>query len=878
MLKNILLSLFVLFSFVSLSADYAIPPVREINGVKIVLRPEKVGSKVRFSFDKQDINGYIGTDAVVFTILAPGGATACETLIPDDGNASTNWQTGPRMRVEMEFTAEEKGDYIFSVNTTSSVDLMLLFDQAKVENAAWGFEMGSMRFSSGSLDAYILMPPKHAGEFQRQSFQLCTVKGSKVTNLTVSAGEKTLLAPVTLPATAKMKYDTFAFDRIDGKDIYRFQADDFSNVVRLVFPEYGRFMLFTEEKFARVFAGTPRQSELYFALESCKSYAPLVLQNNGSYLLNFVPADPQSKFEFPVSVGSEKITFSDRRRENVIKIPAGKDYLPVDLSPAVPGKMEFFLISAAPQPLAPAAGVIIDPAKDALLWSVCGKESRYQIDFTNLSTGAKFTASAENNRMELKKFADKFTPGVWQWQVTCSGKKGETSFFTVPEKVSSMMAYCYDFVPVMDSTLKEAPGELACRIAFLKTDEIDFEKSYMLVNGRKYPVKRVSSVRIECPEKPEYIQGRNQIKAVIVSKSGVKSAVHWGFFLGKANDRPVFTSDENGNIYCNGTPYFPVVYYGYQSSRLQVERFGFNVVLLNTLTPVGMLNKLLARNLKTIDAGSVFRGIYSKNKTIAGAEADVQAYVKTPAARHQARMGAWMDEMDVHRSAEYIRKFLTLFGSVQESNWRGVCSCNRALYQKMAAYGDYLMIDHYASGANLFSLDQAIMAGKAAAGTKPLIALLMGFARSDPAQTGFVPSNKDVEYSAFAALRKKCNGIGLYQCGQFRLECYPENWKHTTNVYRKLSALSFIAYGQDLTGGVTAPGNKNIVFRTVEFDGSVYIIAQNNSFTAQVAEMAVDRKFSGKVKVIWEERQIDADNGRFIDGFTPAGTHIYMLQ
>ena len=105
MLKNILLSLFVLFSFVSLSADYAIPPVREINGVKIVLRPEKVGSKVRFSFDKRDINGYIGTDAVVFTILAPGGATACETLIPDDGNASTNWQTGPRMRVEMEFTA-----------------------------------------------------------------------------------------------------------------------------------------------------------------------------------------------------------------------------------------------------------------------------------------------------------------------------------------------------------------------------------------------------------------------------------------------------------------------------------------------------------------------------------------------------------------------------------------------------------------------------------------------------------------------------------------------------------------------------------------------------------------------------------------------------
>jgi hypothetical protein len=98
--------------------------------------------------------------------------------------------------------------------------------------------------------------------------------------------------------------------------------------------------------------------------------------------------------------------------------------------------------------------------------------------------------------------------------------------------------------------------------------------------------------------------------------------------------------------------------------------------------------------------------------------------------------------------------------------------------------------------------------------------------------TAFTPSAADAEYQAFAALRHRINALGLYQCGAFRMECFPELWKQVTQLYRNFSALAFIAYGKDVSGQfkITSTNGKP-VFRAFRLDDRIYVIAQNQSFT-----------------------------------------------
>ena len=203
---------FLLLSAVSILHAADLPALRDLNGLRVQFLPDAVGKTVEFNFDKQDFNGYSGTDAVVCTIISPSGKTVWETAVNDDGDISNKWKKGPRMPVKVKFTADEDGVYVMKFNT-SSPDIQLCFDKSQVKNAAWGFEAWALRFSDGkSLKAYILMPPKRLGEAQTQIMQFCTTRHSKVEKINIStASGKKLITDHTLPHSEKMAYH--ALDR-----------------------------------------------------------------------------------------------------------------------------------------------------------------------------------------------------------------------------------------------------------------------------------------------------------------------------------------------------------------------------------------------------------------------------------------------------------------------------------------------------------------------------------------------------------------------------------------------------------------------------------------------------------------------------------------
>ena len=864
---------FMLLALTAWGQAAEIPALRDLNALQVHFLPDAVGKPVEFSFEKQDLNGYAGTDAIVCTLMSPGGKNVWEEAVPDDGDISRNWKMGQRQQIKVRFTPEEPGIYIMKFNT-SSPDIHMLFDRAEVKNAAWGFSAWSLRFSSGKgLKGYILIPPVRLGEKQNQIMQFCTTRHSEVSKLNISTpdGQK-LISDHSLPFTRKMTYHELELRRLAQHNIYCIEAEKFVNVVRFIFPQYGNIGFFTDSASAQKF-------EKYYVLQgdllklsAGKKHPAMAWGGNRTFLISFVPEKADGKFDFSFAVSNQLFNFTNQKRSCFFTTNSDT-YHTADFSSAPSGSFELIPASPAPDALLPESGSIAQ-ADSELVWAPVTGVKEYTLQLKNAVSGQEQQIKVAGNRYPAAKLA----PGVWQWQVFVNQTGGKASLLTVPQKASTMLAYCYDFAPVRDTVLAKAPEELACRVGLLKTDEIDFDRSHVLVNGQKYPVKKLSSTRIEAAGKIDYQNGRNQITMVIYSKNGIRSQASWGFFLGSAPEKFAFSHDEQGNIYCFDTPFYPVIYYGYMSHKIAIERHGFNTVLGNTLPGKGTLNRLLQRNLKLLDSGSVYYGIYSKPSTAAGAEADVQRFAAGNVSRHPARLGSWMDEMDVHRKVGYIQKFLKLFGP-ESNGWRGVCACNAALYSQMAEIGDFLMIDHYGFGKTIFSTDSATLRGRKAAGSKPLMSLVKGYSGSDPKLTGFIPGPRDIEYAAFSTLRNRANALGLYQCGEYRLECDPDTWQQASEVYKKVSAITFALYGEDadkLLSVKAAAGKPG--FRAMKLGNALYIIAQNVSFDPAVFEFAVKGVDSGDVKVLFENRTLNLVDGKFSDAFTSEATHIYYME
>ena len=125
-MKKIFVLLLLAFAACCPAAD--IPALRGLNALEVHFLPDAVDRKVEFTFEKQDLNGYAGTDAIVFTLMSPSGKNVWEEAVQDDGNITNNWKTGLRKQVKVVFTPKEAGVYVMKCNT-SSPDINLQFDR-----------------------------------------------------------------------------------------------------------------------------------------------------------------------------------------------------------------------------------------------------------------------------------------------------------------------------------------------------------------------------------------------------------------------------------------------------------------------------------------------------------------------------------------------------------------------------------------------------------------------------------------------------------------------------------------------------------------------------------------------------------------------------
>ncbi|MBE6359198.1 MAG: hypothetical protein E7057_08135 [Lentisphaerae bacterium] len=862
------LFIFILSFFCTALKAYDFPGLRQPNNFRILLLPDTPGKSVSLEFDKRDLNGYIGTDPIVLTVVSPSGSNICEVTVPDDGDTDKKWLTGPRQRVKISFVPQEKGIYSILSNSSSNVDISYWFDQAEQSNTIWAIVQDKPRFMDGKLDVFLALPPRKTGEAQQLTLQFPGLGGNpKIHHLQVRENDKILVNDFSFRKGDTVS--TVAINRSTAQGVLQFTAANFGNTFWL-FPGYGEILIAPEKSFAERFYAC--YAPTYFKERSVEYALPF--KTSGAA---FAPGkkfrlsmSAGKEFRFETTVNGQKITLSSAEPVAEFTVSAGSPFVKWDWSQAPAGKLAVQEITGVPEILSPASGAVQSTAAPALSWTPVSGSTAYQVIFRHADSSKTVTVDTRNTSLNYQEFAGKLTPGVWFFSVrsgnaVCTDER----FFIIPEPAKTQLAYLYDFSPARDSFVNSKPSRLSVRFSGKKAHEFDFEKSFFTVNGKKYPAVSGGMTTVVLPVKEGVLQsGRNLVTLTLTDKADNVQQCAWSFDLNNSSPRTV-SADDNGNIFYNGSPYFPVIYYGYMGGKMQLEEEGFNCWLLNAVPNKAMLDKLLKRNLKVLDSGCAF-----KDKTAEQIRKAVPAI-----AAHPARIGMWSDEIDVHRSEKWIADHLKIF-DVPNGGWKGVCSCNVSLYGKMAEIGDYLMIDCYVGGDKIFNLDSRLKKARRDAGKKPVMVLVSGFTYNDPALTAFSPSAADAEYQAFATLRHRINALGLYQCGSFRMECYPEMWKQVTQIYRNFSALAFIAYGKDVSDQfkITSANGKP-VFRAFRLDDRIYVIAQNQSFTPAPVNLQTTADIADpSVKVLFENRMITMKNGSFTDAMSGAGTHIYVFK
>ena len=863
-------------------AGFELPDLRLTGRTTLMLIPDQVGKEVILTFAKKDLNGYIGSDMAVFTLLSPSGKAVWEQAVPDDGNATSNWKPGPEQPVICRFVPQEAGLHTMEINTNSALDIVITFDRTISSGCAWAVSSSNLRSGSGKLHAWLLMPVLKPGENRERQISLLVSKHSSVRSLTVKADGKALTESFTMPpfSNAKSSLQNYhiTVNRPPKGAVFELNSDDFTGVVSMKLPQYsGPIILTGKPQFAAKFLSAMGsiKDQLLTELPTGKNIAGAAFAPEESYQFLLIPEKADKDFRHQVTLFGNKYELTGPVPAFSFTVPADQPYTALDLKDLPKGKILVILQSSGTvAPLFPESGKVLYQPENMIWQPVLGQKD-YTVRFTSLDSGKTISVTAAENRCEAKVYFSKLAAGTWKWQVKAgNGKWGREAFLTIPQKADTQVGYFSDTSPARDSALADKPAEISVKVQGMSAKSVDYTRSRGEINGQKVKLTALTDDKIGVQAVPELKTGYNTVRFAVTGTNGIYSEYTWGFFF-KVPARGAVTSGKDGYIRFNGLPFFPVIYYGYtyHGAKGQLNQLGFNTLLGNTLPTAKLLDSNLQKNVKLLDSGSVFYGIYSKGST---PEADIRKFAATPLARHPARLGAWMDEIDVHRPAEKIKELLDCFGA-PENSWRGVCSCRRDLYDSMAGMGDYLMIDYYASGRNLFSTDNAFEFGKKAAGKKPLLVLLVGFYRTDPKVSGFTPSISDARYAAFAALRMKVNAIGLYQCGQFRMENYPEVWAEAKKLYKQVSSLTFITEGKDLSGQVKISGSPALKHLALEYADRLYIIAQNASFEAAAANFTIPDQYRGRIRVLFENRLVENRDGKFTDSFSAAGTHVYCI-
>lgn len=872
------------FFFVLLTACFALnlsaidmPALSYALSLKIFFLPKELNKEVKFTFFKKDNNGRAGADALAFTVYSPSEKAVFEYTIPDDGETGHQWKFGPRQKAEVKFVPTEKG--VYTLEFKMDCDAYLYFDNNEVENTY--VAMNNTRFRTGSNNPahlFFYMPVNKVGESGIIDISSSYMHYNQITNMTITDG-KTVFYDKFTGAPAANRREIFAhhffIKRSDPEAVYELTADKF-NLINFVPKLYPALTFFLSKEGAEAFKPYFFKNNIApnsVTLSAADAAKPFALGAGESYTISYQPAKSGS-FEFTAEILGKKYTFNAKNNAAIVDVPRNNCFPEIKTDAKLDGSFIIArVVSEQPTIEAPADGEVVKAVNGKIVFRALQVKNAKEYTFALTHESGKkiqFTAA----KPEITKSIYDFDPGVWQ--ITCAsdnGKAGKTSCFAVPKARKTSPAYVYDFRPASDSTVKTF-SEISCR-PMTDIEQIDLKKTTFTVNGKKYPVEILKDGRhIGIPaDKIKLADGKIDIAADIYDRFGNYSHYEWCFML-NVNIHKTISFNEDGIMLFNGRKFMPLICYPPKPGI--PGDTGFNTVLPNTLTTLPALDVYLKNNIKSLDSGCVYRGFYTEKDS--NPFLDVENYLKGPGGAHPARIGAWLDESDAHVSDEYARKTMEGYQKFTlNCGVVGVCTTGRNRYVDMAKMGDYLMVDIYPR-ENVLSVDYYFQKALKDAAGKPVWQLNQGFdydySNRDPKT--MIPNPAMLKYAHWASFRHSLQGVGLYMCGESKYCNFPPLWEVVKTMYRQANALSFALVEPAVKENIlNAPAP--LASKVIRYGERYYLIVQNRSWNAFPAALEVKGNFHNEVRVLFEDRVVKLENGKFNDVFQAIESRIYEL-
>ncbi len=694
---------------------------------------------------------------------------------------------------------------------------------------------------------------------------------SRIWDLSLRTQERTLLSGYDTPPAPEKTHvygQTFPVERERSTDLYEIRAKAFDVVtfqVRELPPPVWFFRLEDAAAF-REFCGRSKAGQTpRFVVDLPKGKRSMViaLAPGTAYTAEFLPEAPGSAV-CRLSFGKEQRTLSPDRKSFRFRTGAQEEFCAFAFDAEVPGKVLFTRVDPKKSMLlVPENGSLV-PGGAPVVMRVREVEGAARYTLTLIHEDGR-KVIREGTAPEFRFGAEELASGVWDAAVLPGGS---VSSFAVTAPAETTPVWAFGYKPAMDSSVTAAE-HVSLKTA-VSHSRLDFQKSSFTINGKRFAPRTVGPRQLGVSGL-KLAPGQVTVKADLVDKSGNRSVYEWSFFLGvPAQKRLAF--DANGFLRINGRGFIPQIIY--PPNKIGDDGCGFNTILPNTLTDLRTLDSLLSRNRKSLDAGCHYRGYYTaKDSTVS---ADVDRYMKGPCGTHPARIGAWLDEADVHLkdagTAAQLEGFRR-FG--RDSGVNGVCTALASRYPAMAALGDYLMIDSYPN-EDVLSLNSAFRDAIVAAKGKPVWQLNQGFDRDSNTREAakYVPDRAQMKYAHWAVFRHGLQGVGLYT-EPVSVTDFPELFEFICREYRASGTLAFalLSPGDQTEAQCSAP----LVHWLLRYEGRRYLIVQNPSLKPCRGTIRIRGEFDPAVRVLFDGRSLQQKKGTFHDVFEPLATRIYEL-
>ena len=870
-LLRVFCAFFALFSALNLSA-IDLPALSNVLGIKFFFLPKELNKEVLFTFEKRDNNGRAGSDALAFSVVSPGGETVFEYTIPDDGNAENGWRFGPRQPVEVRFTPTEAG--VYTLEFKMECDAYLYFDNTRIENLHVGFTNGNFRTATETpAHLFFYLPVDKVGEAGITHISSNYMHYSQISDMTITDGKTVFYEGFTAdPAPDKRQIFThnFLIRRSDPEAIYELTASKF-DVISFAPRLYPTLTFFLTREAAIAFKPYFFKSSIHpnsFEISAENAVKPFALGAGESYMVTFKPATNES-YEFTVELLGKSYTFKPGAAGFIVDVPANFAFPEMKITGTANGSFTFSrMVSDRPDIELPADGAVITPVNGKIQCRALSVKDAESYTFTfSHESGATFTV--ESSEAQTSVPAGRLRAGVWL--VSCTpkgGNSGRASCFAIKQPRPTSPVYIFGYKPVIDGKVTEF-DQISVQVLRPAVD-IDLTKTTFTVNGKAYAVEVLPGNRIGIPAaKIQLEAGKIDIAADIYDHYGNYSHYEWCFMY-NADIPKTISFNEDGILIFNGRKFLPLICY----PPLNRGDYGFNTTLPNALTTLAQLDVYLRNNMKSLDGGCVYRGFYTE----AGSTPlqDVQNFMSGPGGAHPARIGAWMDESDAHVPDAFAKTIVDAF-SVPNRGVAGICTTGRQRYADMAKLGDYLMIDIYPR-AKVLSVDRYFAKAMRDAAGKPVWQLNQGFDYDwgNRDEDLMIPNKPMLKYAHWAAFRHGLQGLGLYMCGSTKYWSFPGLWQYVIEIYRQANTLSFVLVEPTVRETIlTAPSP--LTSRVLRFRDRYYLIVQNSSLQAFPAALQITGNFAPEVRVLFEDRIVKLENGRFNDVFQALESRIYEL-